>query len=132
MLSLLRYVASDSSSKLEMYRVGTLNGSYARLVAHAVVAGGAIIGVHVIEGKGCNGEICESVFAQIFIVLYAILELLGLPVDIYNIKMADPSKNLEYDKSAMIINGFYMTVNLIVMAITSVFLISVLINVTRI
>ena len=51
---------------------------------------------------------------------YALVELLGLPVDIYNIMMTSSDKGIEKAKGeiAPILNGAYMIINLLVMAIS--------------
>ena len=104
---------------MSTYRKATLYGSYARLAAHLVVAVGAVFGVMELKpSDDCYDSCGISVFLQILVTIYAVVELLGLPLDIFNIYMADTNKNLVYDKSSMIINGGYMIANFIIIAIT--------------
>ena len=52
MLTLLHSVASDSSSKLESYRMATLIGSTVRLFVHPTVVAVAVFGIANISTGG--------------------------------------------------------------------------------
>jgi hypothetical protein len=56
---------------------------------------------------------------------YVIIELLGLPVDIFNLLMvkSENSIGIAQGLTAPILNGFYMAINFIIMIIAAYYLI---------
>ena len=64
-----------------------------------------------------------------YTIAYIIVELLGLPVDIFNLKMvkSENSFGIAQKSIASIINWVYMVINSIFIIITAIFLILVLV-----
>jgi len=60
-----------------------------------------------------------------YIIGYVIVELLGLPVDIFNLKMVKSENiiGIAQKPNALIINWVYMVINSLIIILTDIFLI---------
>jgi hypothetical protein len=103
-----------------------LGGSIARFFTHViVVVGGISIYYLKISGNRDESKALPLSMLALFIFGYVIIELLGLPVDIFNFTMANSENSIGIAQglTALILNWVYMVINLIIVIATAFFLI---------
>jgi hypothetical protein len=102
--------------------MATLIGSTARFFVHPTVVAAAIYGISEMNFGTTESIAGFATLLGIFAIAgWAILELMRLPVDIYNFVMAAFSNDLELSKWSMVINGIYMAANLVAIVSMTVF-----------